>query len=118
MPALHRRLFLPAAALSAAVVLSGCHHHQPPGVIFPPPPPVICPSLCAPAGAAADLISGSQAKAPPESDTPLADPEPIDLPTALRLANVQNPDIAVARERIREALAQQDRVEVLWLPDL
>jgi outer membrane protein TolC len=40
------------------------------------------------------------------------------LPTALRLANAQNPEIALARERIREALAVQGRAEVLWLPDL
>src|SRR5262249_36239281 len=45
-------------------------------------------------------------------------PQPIDLPTALRLADDQNPEIAFARERIREALAQQNRAEVLWLPHL
>jgi outer membrane protein TolC len=44
--------------------------------------------------------------------------QPIDLPTALRLANAQNPDIAVARERIQEALAIQERAEVLWVPNL
>ncbi len=46
------------------------------------------------------------------------DPQPIDLPTALRLGDAQNPQIAVARERIREALARQDRAEALWLPDV
>src|SRR5262245_10964740 len=45
-------------------------------------------------------------------------PQPIDLATALQLADGQNPDIAFARERIREALAQQDRAEALWLPHL
>ena len=34
----------------------------------------------------------------------------------MRLANVKNPTIAFARERIREALAKQERAEVLWLP--
>jgi outer membrane protein TolC len=36
----------------------------------------------------------------------------------LRLADARNPEIAVARERIREALARQERVEWLWLPTL
>ena len=31
------------------------------------------------------------------------EPQPIDLPTALQLADGQNPEIAFARERIREA---------------
>ncbi len=42
----------------------------------------------------------------------------IDLPTALQLADGQNPEIGLARERIRQALAQQNRAEVLWLPHL
>src|SRR5437660_1554684 len=41
--------------------------------------------------------------------------QPIDLPTALQLADGQNPEIALARERIREALALQDRADALWL---
>lgn len=43
---------------------------------------------------------------------------PIDLLTALQLAEGQNPDIALARERIREALAAQEGAEVLWYPSL
>lgn len=45
-------------------------------------------------------------------------PQLIDLTTALRLADGKNPEIALARERIREALAQQEHAEVLWLPHL
>jgi outer membrane protein TolC len=43
---------------------------------------------------------------------------PIDLPTALRLANASNPTIALARERVAEAYARQRQAEVAWLPNL
>jgi outer membrane protein TolC len=43
---------------------------------------------------------------------------PIDLPTALRLADANNPTVGVARARVREAVAQLDRVRVMWLPNL
>jgi outer membrane protein TolC len=43
---------------------------------------------------------------------------PIDLPTALRLANAGNPTIALARERVQEAYARLQQARVLWLPNL
>jgi outer membrane protein TolC len=43
---------------------------------------------------------------------------PIDLPTALRLADANNPTIALARERINEAYAHLRQAQVLWLPNL
>jgi outer membrane protein TolC len=43
---------------------------------------------------------------------------PIDLPTALRLADASNTQVAFAREQIREALARAERAGVLWLPSL
>lgn len=43
---------------------------------------------------------------------------PIDLPTALRLADAANPTIAMARQRLTQALFQQRRAEVLWLPNV
>jgi outer membrane protein TolC len=43
---------------------------------------------------------------------------PINLPTALHLANVRTLDVAVASERIRLAAAQLERAQVLWLPSL
>lgn len=43
---------------------------------------------------------------------------PIDLPTALRLADANNPTVNVARARVREANAQLDRVRVAWVPTL
>jgi outer membrane protein TolC len=43
---------------------------------------------------------------------------PINLPTALQIANVQSLDVAIASERIRVAVAQLDRAKVLWVPTL
>lgn len=43
---------------------------------------------------------------------------PIDLETALRLANSQNPTIGRAMAQVRRAQAQQDQADVLWLPNL
>jgi outer membrane protein TolC len=41
---------------------------------------------------------------------------PIDLAGALRLAGARDLDIAIARERIRQAVADLDAARVLWLP--
>ncbi|HEY2146655.1 MAG TPA: TolC family protein, partial [Pirellulales bacterium] len=43
---------------------------------------------------------------------------PIDLATALRLANAGNLQVAFAREQVRQALARADRAGVLWLPSI
>ncbi len=43
---------------------------------------------------------------------------PIDLPTTLRLADANNPTIALARERINEAYANLRQAQVLLLPSL
>lgn len=43
---------------------------------------------------------------------------PLDLPTALQLAEGQNLQIRFARERILAAQAQYDRANVLWLPTM
>jgi outer membrane protein TolC len=45
-------------------------------------------------------------------------PLPINLATALQLANVRPLDVAVAQERVRVAAAQLERARVLWLPTL
>ncbi len=44
--------------------------------------------------------------------------DPIDLGSALRLAGARDLDIAIARERVCEALAELERARVLWLPSL
>lgn len=43
---------------------------------------------------------------------------PIDLATALRLADAENPTANVARARVQEAVANYDRARVLWIPNL
>jgi hypothetical protein len=45
-------------------------------------------------------------------------PLPINLSTALRLANVQAVDIAAAAERIRVAAAVLQQARALWLPTI
>jgi hypothetical protein len=43
---------------------------------------------------------------------------PIDLPTALQLANGNNPSILLARLRVDEAYARVRQAQVAWLPNL
>ncbi len=43
---------------------------------------------------------------------------PINLPLALRLANSNNPTIALASARVQEAYLRVDQVNAAWLPDL
>ncbi len=45
-------------------------------------------------------------------------PLPINLPTALRLANASPLDIGIAAERIRTAAAQLGQAQVRWLPTI
>jgi outer membrane protein TolC len=62
--------------------------------------------------------------APPVESSPAlraggaANTYPIDLPTALKLADANNPTVGVARARVREAVAQLDRARVAWIPNL
>ncbi len=101
-------------------LLPGCHHGLQPGpVVYPPAPPLVCP--CRPHDEGAPAADSPESAPPTEQEPASAAPmdlQPIDLPTALRLADAQNPEIAVARERIREALARQDLAELLWVPNL
>lgn len=45
-------------------------------------------------------------------------PYPLNLGDILHIADSQNPNVALARERIQEAYARVDRAEALWLPSL
>ncbi len=47
-----------------------------------------------------------------------AEIRPIDLPTALQLADARNPLVAFTREQVRQAYARLERADVLWLPAL
>ncbi len=49
---------------------------------------------------------------------PAAEERPIDLASALRLAGVDNPQIRLARERVREAVALRQLAAAQFLPDL
>jgi outer membrane protein TolC len=44
--------------------------------------------------------------------------QPIDLPGALRLGGARDLDIAIARQRITESVADLDQARALWLPSL
>jgi outer membrane protein TolC len=43
---------------------------------------------------------------------------PIDLPSALRLANASNPTVLLARARVEEAYTRVQQARVAWLPNL
>jgi outer membrane protein TolC len=53
-----------------------------------------------------------------ETAPPTAEPKvlPIGLDTVLRLAEEQNGQVALAREKVREAFADQDLAKSAWLP--
>jgi outer membrane protein TolC len=70
---------------------------------------------------AADTASEATLKAPVPAPTTIPPPRseyPIDLATALRLADLENPTIAAARTAIIEALAQLTGARALLLPSL
>ena len=63
------------------------------------------------------FCNASQAQAPaPPGTVPTNNVYPIDLPTALRLANAQNLDVQIARERLKEAKANHESAVELFLP--
>ena len=79
-------------------------------LLVPPVPSAIEPSADNPTTVENAAAGSNMASRPsPES-------MPIDLPTALRLAGANHLQIALARERIREAAARLDQANVLWVP--
>jgi outer membrane protein TolC len=54
----------------------------------------------------------------PPSSILSADTKPIDLPAALKLAGVENPEILIARQRVVEAVALRQLAAAQILPDL
>jgi len=106
-----RRWWIARAIASAALVVSGCA--SPRSIRWP------------------DVGARSEAVEPVEDaeigsiepnlalSVPAAEAEyPIDLTTALRLAEAENPLIAEARQRIGELVAHQQRAMALMLPSL
>ncbi len=55
---------------------------------------------------------------PTQQGEPDSQPLAISLDTVLRLAQDQNGQVAIARQRLQEAYAQQDLAAKKWIPDL
>src|SRR5437899_1072508 len=94
--------------LSAALLLTaGCVPTQ----IAPPAPP-------APMSVSETVPAYPTAALKPPQPAATDRPMPINLATALRLANAQPLDIVVAQQRVEAANAQLDRTRAYWLPTL
>ncbi len=129
------------AALGTAFVFAGCQSVEPPPEV-PTQPAMIYPGIPAPLVGSRELGVASQEAGGRRQETgdrkieaaqgnsslspvscPLTpeltpDAETIDLGVALRLAGVGNPTINLAREQIREALADQLAARSLLLPSV
>ena len=90
-------LFLMAGLLASAIAFSEDR-------FTPPPPP----------SSADNHKDQIQVDIVPQSESESV----IDLGTALRLAETQNPRMALAREIVHEAMAQHQEARALWLPTL
>jgi outer membrane protein TolC len=62
------------------------------------------------------ICHSSFAVEPPAVTATTNGPHLIDLATVLRLAGAQNLDVAIARERVKEAQAQHDQARMQFLP--
>ena len=105
--------------LSGVLSVTGCYlldKTYAPEVGSPPPTHALAsPAVPSPVGP--ELSTPSDLPLTPAvqpDDRPL----PINLPTALQLANVQAVDVATAAERIKVAAAVLEQAEVLWLPSI
>ncbi|MCE9563984.1 MAG: TolC family protein [Planctomycetes bacterium] len=111
---------------TGAAFLVGCHSVEPPAPLRPPVKQVaaIYPGIAAPASSG--LVSPAsgvvQADGSGIQQAAADDAHPaestIDLDVALRLAGVENPTINLAREVVREALAEQLAARALLLPSV
>jgi outer membrane protein TolC len=86
-------------------------------------PPDIAKATLAPPSPSTALPQGPWRESAGDPSFPLSDVTPanekiypINLATALQLADVRSLDIALATERIKAAAAQLERSKVLWLP--
>jgi outer membrane protein TolC len=94
---------------------------RPPSAIVVPPAPPAPPGCPAPGR----LLQGpilSEGQAPPQLQPSQAQPGdavmPINLPTALQLADARPIIIAAAQASLQIAVAQLRRAQVLWLPNI
>src|SRR5437868_6711514 len=114
---------LRAWALSACPALAlGC---SPDAWLAPPPPQPPARAARADAGkkdgAPRPAPAQADCTAPPTAVTvPQAKPKvlPVDLDTVLRLAEEQNVQVALAREKLNESHAEKDLADLSWLPNI
>lgn len=85
-----------------------------PCVVLPGPGPRLTPVLTGPTSSEGKGPDGLKLAQPGDCDLPL----PINLATALRLADARPIVIAAAEASLQVALAQLAQVNVLWLPDV
>src|SRR5439155_6950453 len=84
-----------------------------------PAKPVPAPPT-APAPRADAPVTPAKATEPPQPVAPAAVHPvlPVSLDAVLQLAEGQNPQLAVARERVRQAYAERDLAGLSWLPEV
>ncbi len=109
-----RRTRWASALLASSLPLfgSGCMQFRPSACLRP---------AVVRAQAAEELLpppAVSQLPPPSPTDAPQSTAIPISLDTVFRLAEQQNPQIGLARERINEAYAEKKLAEQRWLPDI
>src|SRR5262245_47875008 len=98
------------------LAVAGCSATVPLGGHEAMSPPVPC-AECLVGAPRVDEAAPAAAKLPAPPTLQADDrPLPINLPTALQLANVRALDVAAAAQRIQVAAAVLDQASVQWLP--
>jgi outer membrane protein TolC len=101
--------------LGGLLTITGCYTTATFGGQEVSQPPIAPAAPGLPASSAPAVIPDLPAAPPPQlEDRPL----PINLPTALQLANVRAVDVAAAAKRIQIAAAVLEQAQVLWLPTI
>jgi len=80
--------------------------------------PAVNEEVNAPEGDVAQVSNLSEATSSEMKGSPANAATTLSLGGILQLADAQNPNVAVARERINEAYARVERAGTLWLPSL
>lgn len=105
------------ARLSLLVIAGGCASNRPSAPVAAAPTPRAAVAAVPMQPAAPIPAAGQDFPALP-TYVPASQTLPIDLPTALRLAEVNNPTIALALRQVDEAALVQHQADILWIPDL
>jgi outer membrane protein TolC len=102
-----------ALLLGGLLTVTGCSTTRPFDGLENPPPCTMSAALAFPAAPSPpDTRTLPPLPVPQPDDRPL----PINLPTALQLANVRAVDVAAATARIKVSAAALEQAQVLWLP--